>query len=102
LTYKPAANEGIAKDDAYAYTREVFKSEDRLNAIFDREVGAFPGIIKAILDHASALGADANDKYLQRVMQYLTLINGYRDLGVLDVRTLDDLVQMAALRAASL
>lgn len=101
LTYTTAANEGISKDDAYAYTREVFKSEDRLNAIFDREVGAFPSVMIAVLDHAVTLGANATDKYLQRIMQYLTLINGYRDVGMLDTPALRDLVEIAALRASS-
>lgn len=101
LTFMPAAEEGIAKDDPYAYTKEVFKSEDRLNAIFDREVGAFPSVMKAVLDHAASIGTQASDKYLQRVMQYLTLINGYRDVGMLDVSALCDLIDLAALRASS-
>jgi hypothetical protein len=101
LTFTHAAENGIAKDDPYAYTKEVFKSEDRLNAIFDREVGAFPAVMKAVLDHAASIGAQASDKYLQRVMQYLTLINGYRDVGMLDVSALRELVDLAALRASS-
>ena len=101
LTYETLSNEGISKDDPYAYTREVFKSEDRLNAIFDREVGAFPTVITAVLNHAASLGAKATDKYLQRIMQYLTLINGYRDVGMLDSPTMSELVKTASLRASS-
>ena len=100
LTYTTNANEGIAKEDPYAYTREVFKSEDRLNAIFDREVGAVPEIVTSLLDHAASLGADATDKYLHRIMQYLALTNGYRDVGMLDAQALRDLVGIAALRAS--
>lgn len=99
LTYKPKAIDGIAKDDAYAYTREVFKSEDRLNAIFDREVGAFPSVMTAVLDHAAMLDSKATDKYLQRIMQYLTLVHGYRDLGGLNATAVRELVEKAALRA---
>ncbi|KZX58225.1 hypothetical protein A3709_01810 [Halioglobus sp. HI00S01] len=99
LTYKPSATEGIAMEDPYAYTREVFKSEDRLNAIFDREVGAFPTVATAVLDHAAAKGDAATDKYLQRIMQYLTLINGYRDVGMLDTFAMNDLVEIAGNRA---
>lgn len=102
LTYKPSDNQGIAKDDAYAYTREVFKSEDRINAIFDREVGAISTVATAVLDHAAALGTAANDKYLQRIMQYLKLINGYRDIGMLDAPAMNNLVGIAAVRASSL
>ncbi|WP_286694899.1 DUF6339 family protein [Spongiibacter sp. UBA1325] len=101
LTFTLGAEDGIAKDDPYAYTKEVFRREDRLNAIFDREVGAFPTVMKAVLDHAASLGARASDKYLQRVMQYLTLISGYRDVGMLDIAGLRELVEIAALRASA-
>lgn len=98
LTYEPKASEGIAKEDPYAYTREVFKSEDRLNAIFDREVGAYPKVMRAVLDHTAKLGSGATDKYLQKIMQYLTLVHGYRDIGVLDFTVVCDLVGLAAQR----
>lgn len=100
LTYVPMASEGIAKNDPYAYAREVFKSEDRLNAIFDREVGAYPKIMRAVLDHAAQLENKATDKYLHKIMQYLTLVHGYRDIGVLDFSVICDLVQMAAVRSS--
>ena len=98
LTYQPKASEGIAKNDPYAYAREVFKSEDRLNAIFDREVGAYPKIMRTVLDHAADLGDKATDKYLHKIMQYLTLVHGYRDVGILDLSAVRELVGMAALR----
>jgi hypothetical protein len=98
LTYEPKAVDGIAKDDPYAYAREVFKSEDRLNALFDREVGAYHKVMRAVLDHAAAIGSDATDKYLHKIMQYLTLVHGYRDIGVLDGAVVVDLVGLAATR----
>ncbi len=99
LTYETEDKTGIAKDDPYAYTREVFKNEDRLNAIFDREVGAFSVVVKAVLKHAAALGSNATDKYIQRVMQYLKLVNGYRDIGALDSNALNDVMEAASDRA---
>ncbi|MDG5499175.1 DUF6339 family protein [Marinobacter sp. BGYM27] len=99
LTYEPHAFDGIAKGKPYAYTREVFKSEDRLNAIFDREVGAFPLVRHAVLDHAASLGTKATDKYLHRIMQYLTLVHGYRDVGVLDVVGVKNLINYATKHA---
>jgi len=99
LTFEPGGKTGPAADDAYAYTKEVFKSEDRINAIFDREVGAFPSIRKKVLEHAAALGSSATDKHVQRVMQYLTLVNGYRDIGVLEVSDLNDLIDHAKAHA---
>ena len=98
LTFAKAESEGIAKDDKYAYTKEAFKSEDRLNALFDREVGAFPVVIKAVLSHAATMGDAATDNHIRRIMQYLTLINGYRDMGMLDLSTMNDLVKAASLR----
>ena len=98
LTFAAAENAGIAKDDKYAYTKEVFKSEDRLNALFDREVGAFPAVIKAVLSHAASRGEAATDNHIRRIMQYLTLINGYRDMGMLDLSTVNDLVETASTR----
>ncbi len=99
LTYEGKDKSGIAKYDPYAYTKEVFKKEDRLNAIFDREVGAFSTITKAVLNHAASLGEKATDKYLHRIMQYLTLINGYRDIGMLDLPDLNVLLKTASLWA---
>jgi len=98
LTYDRMASEGIAKNDPYAYAREVFKSEDRLNAIFDREVGAYPTVMRAVLDHAADLGNKATDKYLHKIMQYLTLVHGYRDIGILHFSEICGLVSMAAAR----
>lgn len=99
LTFETENKVGVAKGDSYIYTKEVFKSEDRLNAIFDREVGAFSVVAKAVLKHAASLGSKATDKYLQRVMQYLTLVNGYRDLGALNSYDLNDILEIASNRA---
>lgn len=96
LTYQPKASNGIAENDPYAYTREVFKSEDRLNAIFDREVGAYPKVMHAVLEHASDLGDKATNKYLHKIMQYLTLVHGYRDIAILDYSVVRELIGMAA------
>lgn len=101
LTYSPDLVIGDELGDPYTYTREVFKSEDRINALFDREAGAIPAVFTAVLDHAMCIGAAATDKHLQAVMQYLTLINGYRDLGVLDADTMKNLVAAGAAHASS-
>lgn len=99
LAYSPHAPHGLAKDDPYAYAREAFKSEDRLNALFDREVGAFPEVMIAVLDYAAESGTKATDKHLHRIMQYLTLVHGYRDVGALDTTEIRSLISFAATRA---
>ncbi|WP_461538560.1 DUF6339 family protein [Spongorhabdus nitratireducens] len=98
LTFAPAESEGIAKHDAYAYTKELFKNEDRLNAIFDREVGAFPVVIKAVLDHAASLGNKATDNHIRKIMQYLTLTDGFSGVGILKYPAVSALVKTAASR----
>ncbi|MEC4088876.1 DUF6339 family protein [Pseudoalteromonas rubra] len=98
LTYDEKVD--IAK--SYALTKEVFKKEDRLNAIFDREVGAIPVVMKTVLEHAMAIGARATESYIRQVMQYLTLVNGYRDVGSLDRLMILDLIEAAQRRASSL
>jgi hypothetical protein len=54
--------------------------------------------MRAVLDHAADLGKNATDKYLHKIMQYLTLVHGYRDVGVLDLSAVRELVGMAAQR----
>jgi hypothetical protein len=98
LTIELNASEGIAKNDVYGYSREVFKSEDRLNAIFDREVGAYHTVMRVVLDHAAKLEKKATDKYLHKIMQYLTLVHGYRDIGILRFPEICNLVNKAAAR----
>lgn len=87
--------------DPYAYTKEVFKSEDRINAIFDREVGAITAVVNSVLNHAIEIGAAATDKYLHRIMQFLTLTNGYRDIGMLDESEVKELIRMATRQASA-
>lgn len=99
LTYAPCDINGNKLNDRYARTREVFRSEDRLNAIFDREVGAFPKVRSAVLDHAADLEDQATDKYIHRIMQYLTLVHGFRDVGALDTDGIKELLDHAALHA---
>lgn len=101
LTWVPDAQEGIAAGDPYAYTREVLRNEDRINAIFDREVGAIESVRLAVLDHAAANPAEATDKYLQHIMKALTLVHGYRDLGALSKDAIFELVEAAAGRVAA-
>lgn len=98
LTYNNSGSRSI--DGPYTYTKEVFKSEDRINAIFDREVGAISVVVEAVLDHAMTAGTAATDKYLQRIMQFLTLTNGYRDIGMLDKVDVRNLVVSATQHAA--
>ncbi|MGP9837362.1 DUF6339 family protein [Arthrobacter sp. 179] len=94
LTYDPQRKHPLAQStgDPFAYTREAFKNEDRLNALFDREAGALPDLVRSVLEHAAKGGTNATDKHLQSIMMEMTLVYGYRDISYLDAAGLRSLV----------
>ncbi|WDF35078.1 DUF6339 family protein (plasmid) [Arthrobacter agilis] len=98
LTYDPRYKFSLSKSsgDPFAYTREVFRNEDRLLSLFDREAGALPGVVRVVLEHAAQGGTYSTDKHLGSLMMELTLAYGYRDLGVLSSEDLQTLVAQAA------
>jgi hypothetical protein len=98
LTHDPKMEHGLSKEagNPFAYTAEAFRNEDRLNAIFDREAGALPDLVKAVLEHASQGGTYATDKHIQTLMKEMTLVYGYRDLSFLDIQALRELVATSA------
>lgn len=93
LTYDAKCEYPLSQisDDPFAYTRAAFRNEDRINALFDREAGAIPSLTRAVLEHASERRAFARDKHVRAVMKELTLVMGFRDLGLLPE---DALVQL--------
>lgn len=95
LTFDPKLAHPLSSDadDPYAYTRAVFKNEDRINALFDREVGAIPPVVRAVLENAATSASAATDNAVRAVMKELTLAYGYRDLGAAPP---DDITSMIA------
>ena len=81
-----------AAEDSFAYTREAFRNEDRLNAIFDREAGALPDLAKAVLEHAAQRRGPETDNHIRALMKEVTLVYGYRDISYLDQENLRPLV----------
>ncbi|GAB3619913.1 hypothetical protein GCM10027417_11740 [Glutamicibacter endophyticus] len=98
LTYDAKREYPLSVDDSFAYTREVFRNEDRINSLFDREVGANPSIVRAVLEHAAQGGAYGKDKHLAALMKELRLVYGYRDIGALDSNATHVLVAESAPR----
>lgn len=98
LTYDAKKDYRLSKetDNSFAYTEEVFRNEDRLNALFDREAGALPELVKAVLEHASQGGSYATDGHIRELMKELTLVYGYRDLSFLDRDAVRALVAASA------
>jgi hypothetical protein len=78
--------------DPFAYTRAVLQNEDRINALFDREVGAVAPLVRCVLEHAAESRSWAKDDHIRAVMKEMTLIYGYRDLAVLNDQQLRELV----------
>ena len=96
LTVDPDLCYPLSKDDPYGYTREVFRNEDRIINIFDREVGAIPPLMRAVLERAANGGESARDRDFRDLMRAMTLVHGYRDVGVLDGDSLADLLASLA------
>lgn len=95
LTYDPKVEFALsaATGDPFAYGRAVFRNEDRINALFDREAGALPPLVRAVLDHAAQSEEQAKDGHIRSLMKEVTLVYGYRDLGFLDSGALADLIK---------
>ena len=85
-----------AAGDPFAYTREVFRNEDRLNALFDREAGALPELVRAVLEHVSQGGGYATDGHIRALMREVTLVHGYRDIAFLDRENVRSLIAESA------
>lgn len=97
LTYDPKCEHLLSQtSDSFAYTREVFRNEDRINSLFDREIGANPSIVRSVLEYAAQGGINGTDKHLAALMKELTLVYGYRDIGVLDALTTRTLIAESA------
>jgi hypothetical protein len=94
LTYDPTCRYRLsaADHDPFAYTRAVLQNEDRINALFDREVGAVAPLVRCVLEHAAENRSWAKDDHIRAVMKEMTLIYGYRDLASLTNQQLRDLV----------
>jgi hypothetical protein len=95
LTYDAKCEYPLSKvdDDPYAYTRAVFRNEDRINALFDREAGAISSVVRSVLEHAGKNTTYGRDDHVRAVMKELTLVMGFRDLGVLSATDLDELIE---------
>ena len=98
LTYDPKCQHPLTRDseDPWAYTSAVLRNEDRINALFDREAGAIPPLVRRVIEHVNADPTRAADQYMRDLMKEVTLVYGYRDLGSLDDGRLHEVVAAAA------
>lgn len=80
-------------DDPCAYTRVELRNEDRLLAIFDREAGGYPPLARSVLEHVAGNAAYENGKYSRDLLKDLTLVLGFRDLGLTSQSELNELIE---------
>lgn len=65
--------------DSYAYTRVALSNEDRIQSIFERELGSSPEIMRAILESLVDSSMPAGDA-VKKITKEVTLVSGYREL----------------------
>lgn len=97
LTYDPLNRFPLTVSDKYGHTRAVFSNEDRILALFDRELGAIEPLVRAVLERAAAVGGSAaEDKPFRDLMRTLNAVQGYRDIGLIPSESMADFVRMTA------
>lgn len=82
-----------AADDPYAYTRVALRNEDRILAIFDREAGGYPPLVRAVLEHIAGDTAYETGNHSRDLLKDLTLVLGFRDLGLPSRAELNELIE---------
>jgi hypothetical protein len=95
LTYDAKCEYSLSKvdDDPFAYARAVFRNEERILALFDREAGAMSSVVRSVLEHVGKSSIYERDNHMRKLMKELTLVMGFRDLGVLSTTELDGLIE---------
>jgi hypothetical protein len=71
LTYDAHCDYPLSKvdGDPYAYTRAVFRNEDRINALFDREAGAISSVVRSVLEHVGKNAVYGRDNHMRALMK---------------------------------
>jgi hypothetical protein len=82
----------VGAEDSFAYTRAVFRNEDRIQGLFEREAGSIRPLVRAVLEYADRGQTDVTDFHIRELMKEITLVYGYRDIEVLDDTQLRELV----------
>jgi hypothetical protein len=85
LTYDASCTYPLAMKagNPFAYGEAVFQNEDRVLALFDREVGAISGLVRAVLEHAESSKEAGGDAQIRALMKEVTLVYGFRDIEIL-------------------
>lgn len=102
-TYDPGLQYPLseASGDPFAYTRVALRNEDRILAIFDREAGGYPQLVRAVLEHIAGNEAHERGSHVRALMKDLTLVLGFRDLGLPSPAELRELIEEVRPRYAN-
>lgn len=107
LTYDPGCGRPLSseKEDPHAYTRWVFKNQNRIQSIFERQLGSNPPVMWAIIetlakDEANSLSPgdkeyvakSSETDLVKKVTKEVHLRSGYRHLEVLDEEELREVI----------
>lgn len=87
--------------DPYAYTKWVFGNEDRVPAIFERELGASPAVMWAVIEALQASAATNQSAEVRRLAKEVRVNAGFRSLESLDEARLMALTRTIASGAES-
>lgn len=78
--------------DPFAYSNWVLTNEDRVQAIFEREVGSAPRVLTAAIDTMASVTTRSHSQLAKHFMKELTAASAYRDLEVLEPSALERLL----------
>lgn len=70
--------------DPYAYTRWLFESEDRVQAIFERELGSNSAVMWTVLESLEADSVSNKGQAAKDLAKEVRVLGAYRNLEVLD------------------
>jgi len=95
LTHDPSMSRPTSRQtgDPYAYTRWLFANEDRVQAIFEREIGSSSGVMWAVIEAMQGSTASNQGQAIKDLAKEVVLSTGYRRLETLDDEELRSLVQ---------
>lgn len=86
LTYDPKMKKPLSQkeDDPFAYAKWVFENENRRQSIFERQLGASPRVMWAILEAAAESDASDQSQLIKDIAKDVNLNAAYRNLETLE------------------
>ncbi|MGO4360805.1 DUF6339 family protein [Terrabacter sp. RAF57] len=95
LTHDSSMSRPISRNsgDPHAYTRWVFANEDRVQAIFERELGSSPPVMWAVVEAMQGSTAPNQGQAIKDLAKEVRLRAGYQRLEALSEQALIEMMQ---------